>query len=135
MRAVFPNKGGILLPGMFVRAKLDEGVNNTAMLVPQVGITHDQSGRAVALLVGADGKVSPAIVTTAGTRGADWIVTGGLKPGDQVIVQGTEKVRPGATAHAAMLLAALTGAAPPCRAGFSSACTLTLRPGWAATSR
>jgi len=96
VRAVFPNKGGVLLPGMFVRARLEEGVDNSAMLVPQVGVTHDQSGRPVALLVGADDKVAQVVLTTAGTRGADWIVTGGVKPGDRVIVQGTEKVRPGA---------------------------------------
>lgn len=126
VRAVFPNKGGVLLPGMFVRAKLDEGVNNTAMLVPQVGITHDQNGRAVALLVAADGKVSSTVVTTGGTRGADWIVTAGLKPGDQVIVQGTEKVRPGGQAHAvpatlaASGAAAATGAAPAAPAASGS---------------
>jgi membrane fusion protein (multidrug efflux system) len=96
VRAVFPNKGGILLPGMFVRARLEQGINNNAMLVPQVGVTHDQSGRAVALLVGADDKVSQVVLTTTGTRGSDWIVTGGIKPGDRVIVQGTEKARPGA---------------------------------------
>jgi membrane fusion protein (multidrug efflux system) len=98
VRAVFPNKGGVLLPGMFVRARLEEGVNNNAILVPQVGVTHDQSGRAVALLVGADDKVSQVVLTTTGTRGADWVVTGGIKPGDRVIVQGTEKVKPGGQA-------------------------------------
>jgi membrane fusion protein (multidrug efflux system) len=95
VRAVFPNSGHTLLPGMFVRARLEQGVNNNAMLIPQVGVTHDQSGRAVALLVGQDNKVSQAILTTAGTRGTDWIVTGGLKPGDKVVVQGTDKARPG----------------------------------------
>ncbi|HEY4066112.1 MAG TPA: efflux RND transporter periplasmic adaptor subunit [Burkholderiaceae bacterium] len=113
VRAVFPNKGGVLLPGMFVRARLEEGVDNNAILVPQVGVTHDQSGRAVALLVGSDNKVSQAVLTTAGTRGADWIVTGGLKPGDRVIVQGTEKVKPGGEAKpvAAQLAASAASAA------------------------
>jgi membrane fusion protein (multidrug efflux system) len=95
VRAVFPNKDQTLLPGMFVRARLEEGTNASAMLIPQVGITHDQSGRPIALVVGPDDKVSQAVLTTAGTRGADWIVTSGLKPGDRVIVQGTGKARPG----------------------------------------
>lgn len=100
VRAVFPNKDNVLLPGMFVRARLHEGTNNAAMLVPQVGVTHNQAGQPVALLVGADNKVSQTVLTTSGTRGADWIVTGGLNPGDRVIVQGTDKVRPGAVVEA-----------------------------------
>ncbi|RXT71126.1 efflux RND transporter periplasmic adaptor subunit [Pseudomonas syringae] len=96
VRAVFPNKDQMLLPGMFVRARLEEGTNAGAMLIPQVGITHDQSGRPIALVVGPDDKVSQAVLTTAGTRGSDWVVTSGLKPGDRVIVEGTGKVRPGA---------------------------------------
>lgn len=96
VRAVFSNPSGTLLPGMFVRARLEEGTNNGAMLIPQVGVTHDQSGRAIALIVGTDEKVSQAVLTTAGTRGADWIVTSGLEPGDRVIVQGTDNARPGA---------------------------------------
>lgn len=96
VRAVFPNKTNILLPGMFVRARLEQGVNNNAMLVPQVGVTHDQSGRAVALLVGDDNKVSQAVLTTSGTQGSNWVVTGGIKAGDKLIVQGTEKAKPGA---------------------------------------
>lgn len=95
VRAIFPNPDGVLLPGMFVRARIDEGVNDSAILVPQIGVTHDQKGQAVALLVGADGKVTQAVLATSGTQGSDWIVDGGVKPGDRVIVQGTEKVRPG----------------------------------------
>ncbi|WPB59199.1 efflux RND transporter periplasmic adaptor subunit [Xylophilus sp. GOD-11R] len=95
VRAVFPNRNNVLLPGMFVRARLEQGVNNQAMLIPQVGVTHDQSGRPVALVIGAEDKVEQRVITTTGTRGADWIVTGGLKVGDRVIVQGTEKARPG----------------------------------------
>lgn len=96
VRAVFPNPNGTLLPGMFVRARFEEGTNNGAMLIPQVGVTRDQSGRPIALIVGSDDKVSQAVLTTSGTRGTDWIVTSGLKPGDRVIVQGTDKTRPGA---------------------------------------
>nr|WP_177345329.1 efflux RND transporter periplasmic adaptor subunit [Pseudomonas sp. LPH1] len=95
VRAVFPNKNNTLLPGMFVRARLEEGVNNNAMLVPQTGITHDQAGRPITMVVGADNKVSLVTLTTAGTSGSNWVVTSGLKPGDQVIVQGVQKARPG----------------------------------------
>lgn len=95
LRAVFPNKNNLLLPGMFVRARIQEGVNHAAMLIPQIGVTHDQSGRPIALVVGTDEKISQAVLTTAGTMGADWIVTGGVKPGDRVVVQGIQKVRPG----------------------------------------
>lgn len=95
VRAVFPNKEALLLPGMFVRARLYEGMNANAMLIPQVGVTHDQSGRPVAMIVGQDGKVAQTVLTTAGTRGTDWVVTGGIKPGDRLIVQGAHKVSPG----------------------------------------
>jgi membrane fusion protein (multidrug efflux system) len=95
IRALFPNPNRVLLPGMFVRARIDEGVNEHAMLVPQIGVTHDQKGAAVALVVGEGDKVVPRELVTAGMRGPNWIVDGGLAPGDRVIVQGTEKVRPG----------------------------------------
>jgi len=95
IRATFPNPNRVLLAGMFVRARIEEGVNERAMLVPQIGVTHDQKGAATALVVGADGKVVPHTLVTSGMRGPDWVVDGGLEPGDRVIVQGTEKVHPG----------------------------------------
>jgi membrane fusion protein (multidrug efflux system) len=95
IRALFPNPDRILLPGMFVRARIEEGVNDKAMLVPLIGITHDQKGDAVALVVGDDNKVEPRTVQTTGMQGSNWVVDGGLKPGDRVIVQGVEKVHPG----------------------------------------
>jgi membrane fusion protein (multidrug efflux system) len=95
VRAIFANPSRVLLPGMFVRAHIEEGVNENAMLVPQIGVTHNQKGDAIALIVGADSKVAPRTLVTAGMRGADWIVESGLQPGDRVIVQGTEKARPG----------------------------------------
>ncbi|KUZ00002.1 hemolysin D [Burkholderia territorii] len=97
IRAVFPNPGRVLLPGMFVRARIEEGVNENAFLVPQIGVTHDQKGQAIAMVVNANNKVEPRPLKTAGMRGQDWIVEGGLQAGDHVIVQGVEKVRPGAT--------------------------------------
>ncbi|MGC2947620.1 efflux RND transporter periplasmic adaptor subunit [Burkholderia ambifaria] len=97
IRAVFPNPGRVLLPGMFVRARIEEGVNENAFLVPQIGVTHDAKGQPVALVVNASNKVEPRPLKTTGMQGQNWIVEGGLQAGDRVIVQGVEKVRPGAT--------------------------------------
>lgn len=119
IRATFPNPNRVLLPGMFVRARIEEGVNERAMLVPQIGVTHDQKGAATALVVGADGKVVPRTLVTAGTRGADWVVDGGLEAGDRVIVQGTEKVHPGMQVKA--VPAQLPAAAASAASGGASA--------------
>ena len=97
LRALFPNPNHTLLPGMFVHAKLAQGVNSKAMLVPEVGITHTPKGDPVALIVNAEGKVEPRQLKVNGTQGQFWIVEGGLNPGDKVIVQGTLKVQPGMT--------------------------------------
>jgi membrane fusion protein (multidrug efflux system) len=96
LRALFPNSRGELLPGMFVRARIQEGVNPQALLVPQVGVTRDQKGNPVALVVGADRKVERRQLTTDRAVGDAWLVTGGVKAGEQVIVEGLQKVRPGA---------------------------------------
>ncbi|CAM3521254.1 efflux transporter periplasmic adaptor subunit [Rouxiella silvae] len=95
LRAVFPNPQDALLPGMFVRARLDEGVNNNALQVPQQGITRNPRGDATAMVVGADNKVELRTVTTTQAIGDKWVVTDGLKPGDKVIVTGLQKVKPG----------------------------------------
>ena len=96
LRALFPNPGGELMPGMFVRARLDEGVNPRALLVPQVGVTRDQKGLPVALVVNAERKVERRQIVTDRAVGTAWLVTEGLASGDQVIVEGVQKVRPGA---------------------------------------
>ena len=101
VRALFPNPDGVLLPGMFVRARIDEGVRDNAFLVPQVGVTHDSQGKASALVVGPDNKVAVRALTLAGTRGDQWIVESGLEDGDRVIVGGVQRVRPGATVQLA----------------------------------
>jgi membrane fusion protein (multidrug efflux system) len=85
---------------MFVQARVEKGIDEHAFLVPQVGVTHDQNGRANALVVGRDNKVVARSLVTAGTYGTHWVVDSGLQPGDRVIVQGTEKVRPGMTVKA-----------------------------------
>ncbi|MDN7431550.1 HlyD family secretion protein, partial [Burkholderia sp. AU45388] len=81
----------------FVRARIEEGVNENAFLVPQIGVTHDQKGQAIAMVVNASNKVEPRPLKTSGMQGQNWIVEGGLQAGDHVIVQGVDKVRPGAT--------------------------------------
>jgi membrane fusion protein (multidrug efflux system) len=100
IRALFPNPDHVLLPGMFVRARLDEGTNDHAFLVPQVGVQHDQKGQATVLVVNQSNKVELHPVVTSGSQGQDWIVESGLNAGDRVIVQGTEKVKPGAQVKA-----------------------------------
>ncbi|EIF29801.1 RND family efflux transporter, MFP subunit [Burkholderia sp. Ch1-1] len=95
VRAIFKNADRVLLPGMFVRARIDEGVNDNALVVPQVGVTHDQKGQPTALVVGNDGKVVLRQLVTSGTYGSNWVVESGLNPGDRVIVQGTDKAKPG----------------------------------------
>ena len=96
VRAIFPNPDRVLLPGMFVRARIEEGINNNAFLVPQVGVLHDQKGQATVYVVNQENKVEVHPITTAGTQGQDWVVQSGLNAGDRVIVQGTDKVKPGA---------------------------------------
>jgi membrane fusion protein (multidrug efflux system) len=96
LRALFPNPKKDLLPGMFVRARLEEGVNPEAILVPQQAISRDQKGLPFALVVGADRKVERRQITADRAVGDAWLVTAGLKRGEQVIVEGLQKVRPGA---------------------------------------
>ena len=114
VRAIVPNPRSVLLPGMFVRARVDEGVNENAILVPEVGVTHDPKGQATALVVGPDNKVALRTLQLAGTHGDQWIVEGGLDDGEQVIVDGVQKVQPGATAQAteAQTVAAAASSGP-----------------------
>jgi membrane fusion protein (multidrug efflux system) len=100
VRAIFPNPDSVLLPGMFVRARVEEGVRENAFLVPQVGVTHDQQGHATALVVGPDNKVALRTLELAGTQGDQWIVEGGLEDGDRVIVAGVQRAQSGATVQA-----------------------------------
>jgi membrane fusion protein, multidrug efflux system len=95
LRAIVPNPNGELLPGMYVRALLDEGVLSKGVLVPQQGITRDAKGNATALIVNAQGKVEPREVKVSRTVGDQWLVDDGLASGDRVIVEGLQKVQPG----------------------------------------
>ncbi len=94
---VFPNPNGVLLPGMFVRAVVKEGVNEQAILIPQQAVSRDPKGNPVALIVDASGKVEQRMLSLDRAIGDQWLVSSGLAPGDRVIVEGMQKVRPGAS--------------------------------------
>ncbi|ENU8663672.1 multidrug efflux RND transporter periplasmic adaptor subunit AcrA [Salmonella enterica] len=96
LRAIFPNPDHTLLPGMFVRARLQEGTKPTALLVPQQGVTRTPRGDATVLVVGAGNKVETRQIVASQAIGDKWLVTDGLKAGDRVVVSGLQKVRPGA---------------------------------------
>ncbi|MRS15643.1 multidrug efflux RND transporter periplasmic adaptor subunit AcrA [Enterobacteriaceae bacterium RIT691] len=100
LRAIFPNPDHTLLPGMFVRAKLEEGLNPNALLVPQQGVTRTPRGDASAMVVGEGDKVEVRQITATQAIGDKWLVTNGLKSGDRVIITGLQKVRPGAQVKA-----------------------------------
>ena len=95
LRAIFPNPKHTLLPGMFVRAILEEGVNEHAILVPQRGVTRNPAGNAMVMVVGSEEKVEPRVIKVLRTVGDNWLVSEGLKAGDRVILEGLQKARPG----------------------------------------
>jgi membrane fusion protein (multidrug efflux system) len=97
LRASFPNPNGILLPGMFVRAVLKEGVNEHAILVPQQAVTRNPRGNPFTLIVDAEGKVQQRMLTLDRAMGDKWLISSGLVSGDRVIVEGMQKVQPGAS--------------------------------------
>jgi membrane fusion protein, multidrug efflux system len=101
LRAQFHNPNQLLLPGMFVRGIVQEGVREQAMLVPQRGITRDPAGNAVALVAGENDVVERRILKTERAVGDAWLVTDGLKIGERVIVEGIQRIRPGATVKVA----------------------------------
>ncbi len=96
LRAIFPNPRGELLPGMFVRARIEEGTNPRAILLVQKAVSRDQSGRPTALVVGKDRKVELRQLDTDRAIGDAWLITSGVEVGEQVIVDGLQRVRPGA---------------------------------------
>jgi membrane fusion protein (multidrug efflux system) len=95
IRAVFPNPQHILLPGMFVRGEISQGVQTRGILVPQRAVNRDERGRPTVLVVGAKNMSELRVVQADRTVGESWLVTGGLKPGDRVIVEGGPLLRPG----------------------------------------
>lgn len=110
LRAVFPNPDRLLLPGMFVRTELQEGMRANAVLVPQQGVTRDRSGFATALVVNDSGEVELRQLRTGRAIGDKWLVEEGLAVGEQVIVEGLQKVRIGAPVTTVPARIALTTA-------------------------
>lgn len=100
LRAIFPNPAGVLLPGMFVRAEIAEGVVPFGLLAPQQGVSRDERGRPTALVVGPDGKAQLRSLQLGQAVGDQWLVTAGLRSGDRLIVQGLQKVKPGQAVRA-----------------------------------
>lgn len=100
LRVVFPNPKHMLLPGMYARALVQEGVMDNAILAPQQGVSRDPKGNPVALIVDAEGKVQQRMITVDRAMGDKWLVSSGLGAGDQLIVEGIQKVRPGVSVKA-----------------------------------
>ncbi|HDS6881737.1 efflux RND transporter periplasmic adaptor subunit [Citrobacter sp. Cf224] len=99
LRAVFPNPEGEILPGMYVTALLDEGSQQNVLIVPQQGITHNEQGKATALILDQENVVQLREINAVKAVGNQWLVTAGLRPGDRVIVSGLQRIRPGSKAR------------------------------------
>jgi membrane fusion protein (multidrug efflux system) len=95
LRAIFPNPKGVLLPGMYVRAKVTEGIDQNGILAPQQAVTHDEKGQPTAMVVDARGLAQARVLKVAGAVGNQWRVTSGLAPGDRLIVVGGANAKPG----------------------------------------
>jgi membrane fusion protein, multidrug efflux system len=95
LRVIFPNPKGLLLPGMFVRAVITEGINEQAILIPQQGVSRNPKGEAITFIVDDENKVQQRLLTLDRAIDDKWLVSSGLNPGDRVIVEGIQKVRPG----------------------------------------
>ena len=109
LRAVFPNPNRLLLPGLYVRAVIEQGVQRDGILAPQPAVSRDEKGRAVAYVIGAGDKAEARLLTTGQAIGGAWLVTGGLKAGDRLITEGLMKVHPGTVVKPAPV-GALAGA-------------------------
>jgi membrane fusion protein (multidrug efflux system) len=95
IRAVFPNPQHLLLPGMFVRGQLSQGIQSRAILIPQRAVSRDDRGRPTVMIVGKNNMAELRVIQADRTSGDNWVVTGGLKPGDKVIVDAAPLLRPG----------------------------------------
>lgn len=97
LRAQFPNPENLLLPGMYARASIIEGVVGDAILVPQRGVSRNSKGEPTAMVVNKDNKVESRVLQVDRTIGSNWLVTGGVIAGDKLIIEGLQKIRPGST--------------------------------------
>jgi len=95
LRVNVANPHGDLLPGLFVKAQVAQGVVHDGILIPQAAVSRDQRGNPMVLVVGKGDVIEPRNVTTATTFGANWLVTGGLRAGERVVVEGQLTARPG----------------------------------------
>jgi membrane fusion protein (multidrug efflux system) len=95
LRAVFPNPSGVLLPGMFLRETVTEGVNPAGLLVPEEGVTRDQKGQPTALVVNRQGVLEQRSLKVGQTVGSKWLVTSGVAAGDRVVVEGAQSAQAG----------------------------------------
>jgi membrane fusion protein, multidrug efflux system len=117
LRMLFPNPNGVLLPGMFVRGLVQEGVDEQAILIPQQTVARDTKGNPYVFIVDATGKATPRPLTLDRAIGDRWLVTSGLAPGDRVITEGLQKVRPGAPVREAQPTSPAKGEAKPATTG------------------
>jgi membrane fusion protein (multidrug efflux system) len=111
LRAEFPNPRGDLLPGMYARAVIEEGVLEQALLVPQPAVSRDSTGKPVAYVVGSDGKLVQRALVTERAIGDQWLISSGLKAGDRLVVEGQQKARPGQVVEGKPAVEAKTAAA------------------------
>lgn len=95
VRAIFPNPDHLLLPGMFVRAELVEGVNKNGILVPQAAVSHNTHGDPTVYVIGSDNKAHLRVIQTGDSIGSDWVVTGGLKQGERIATNGFLNIKDG----------------------------------------
>jgi membrane fusion protein (multidrug efflux system) len=105
VRATFPNPNAVLLPGLYVRARLIEGVREKGLLAPQAGITHNERGQATAFVLGPGNVVAQRMVKTDQATGDKWVVTDGLTAGDRLIVDGLLNLHPGVKVKARLAAA------------------------------
>jgi len=112
LRTVFPNPDGVLLPGMFVRVDIAEGVDEDALLVPQQCVRRTPKGEPYVLLVDGEDTVQQRVLTVDRALGNRWLVSAGLEPGDRIVVEGLQKARPGTTVKPVPFVTAHDGGTP-----------------------
>jgi len=117
LRAIFPNPHRMLLPGMYVRARITEGVAPQGILAPQRAVTRDPKGAGSAFVVNAQGHAEPRTLTIVRAIGDNWLISSGLRAGDRLIVDGLQKIQPGAPVHPVPFKASVAAAQPAARAG------------------